>query len=145
MTIKEALDFIKSYKKNDYIKGTTAEGLAQGIKWLNAIETEIYNNIILTHEYNEGETEITFEGYDTTTPDSTEMIVPTPYDDLYTYYLMSQIDYLNREMQSYDNNIQQYSALRDEFENRYNYSQDQSGNDICTYRRLRSMQDAPGF
>ena len=119
MTIKEALDFVKSYKKNDYIK--TGDS-AQGIKWLNAIETEIYNNIILTHEYNEGETEIEFEGYDTTTPDSTEMIVPTPYDDLYTYYLMSQIDYLNREMQSYDNNIQQYSALRDEFENRYNYS-----------------------
>lgn len=112
MTIKEALDFIKAHKSQKYSD-------AQLIKWLNDLDTDIYQNIICKHEYNEGETEIEFDGYDENTDEDTEMLVPVPYDNIYTFFLSAQISNLQHEMNFYNNDIGQYKTLRDEFYARY--------------------------
>jgi hypothetical protein len=108
MTIKEALDFVNGYKESKYSD-------EQKIKWLNACEADIYNNIICQHEYNEDEEEIEFNGYDSDTDEDTEMIVFPPYDSLYTFYLMAQIAMLQHEFGFFNNYIEQYKAMRDEF------------------------------
>lgn len=46
-----------------------------------------------------------------------ELIVPSPYDQLYVSYLKAKIDYANEEFESYANNQAQYSLDFDRFEN----------------------------
>ena len=62
------------------------------IKWLSRLETRIYQEIICTHEYNGGETEITFDGYGEGDGEK-ELLVGEPYDEMYIRWLEAQIDY----------------------------------------------------
>ena len=41
--------------------------------------------------------------YDNDSDDGTEMIIPSPYDMLYVYWLMAKIDHLNQEIDKYNN------------------------------------------
>ena len=57
--------------------------------------------------------------YDDNDEGDTELLVPTPYDSLYTYYLHMQIDKANND-QRYDNSAMSFSNAYNSFSAYYN-------------------------
>ncbi len=107
MTIQELFDTVAKQKPHAYEN-------AELLTWLNRIETRIYDEIIKPHIqknntmiYDGKMTEpfalIPFEGFESTTPLSTELIAQVPYDELYDFYLKMQIDLNNQEYEKYNN------------------------------------------
>jgi len=94
MTIQQAMDKADRMKPNMM----PAE---DKIGFLSEIEGKIHEEIIMTHEHTAEEE--TRPEYDEDTDPTTEMLVPAPYDMIYVYWLMAQIDHLNQEMDKYNN------------------------------------------
>lgn len=94
MTIQQAMDKADRMKPNMM----PAE---DKIGFLSEIEGKIHEEIIMTHEHTAEEE--TRPEYDSDTDLTTEMLVPAPYDMIYVYWLMAQIDHLNQEMDKYNN------------------------------------------
>lgn len=114
MKISEAIAEVDATKINTY-------SVIQKIKWLSRLDNKIYNEIICTHEYNEGETEVTFDGYDETDED-TELIVGEPYAEMYVRWLEAQIDYNNMEYDAFNNCNAVFESIYSAFRNAYNQS-----------------------
>lgn len=87
------------------------------IKWLNDIENTIYNEIVLPRE---GSDRIEKPDITIDSDYSHELIADTPYGRLYVEYLLSRIDYANREYDSYNNMVQQFNESYKEFAAYYN-------------------------
>ena len=94
MTIQEAIDLADQLKPNMMITPVK-------IRFLNEIEGKIHEEIILQHEHTEAEGEK--PEYTTDTDPGTDLIVPAPYDMVYVYWLIAQIDHMNMEMDKYNN------------------------------------------
>lgn len=52
--------------------------------------------------------------------DAPELLVPEPYDGLYDLYIWSKTDFVNREMDNYNNSAAAYNAALDEWKKAYN-------------------------
>ena len=94
MTITEAITMADELKPNMMSKPVK-------IRFLNEIEGKVHTEILMKHEHIEAEE--TCPVYDVNTDPGTAMLVPAPYDMLYVYWLMAQIDHLNMEMDKYNN------------------------------------------
>ena len=102
MNIQEALDMVDRMKPNmmdEQIK----------IRFLSELDGKIHEEIVLKHVFKPSEAKR--PKYDTDTDPGTELIIPAPYDMLYVYYLMMQIDLMNQEMDKYNND----AALFDKY------------------------------
>jgi hypothetical protein len=111
MTIKECIDLVDSLKPNQY-------SIKEKVMWLNFIEQVIINEVLKTHEGYDGRYD-NFEGYSEdkmTMP----MIVPSPYDRLYTQYLKMKIDEENGEVARYNNSATLYNTYMSEYKKNYN-------------------------
>lgn len=114
MKISEAIAEVDAAKINTY-------SVEHKIKWLNRLDTRIYNQIILTHHYNDGEDPVVFDGYDVGDED-TELIVGEPYAEMYVRWLEGQIDYNNMEYDAFNNCNAVFESIYSEFRNAYNQS-----------------------
>ena len=110
MKILEAITKIDTLKPNSYTQ-------TEKVKWLSTLDGTIKNEIIDTHEGGEG---IVFNGYDDETSLETELLVPSPYCDVYLRYLEAQIDYANAEYGKYNNAMAMYNSAYSDFERYYN-------------------------
>lgn len=110
MTIIEALNAI-----DDIYPNTCTQ--EEKIAWLSTLDEKVKKNVIDTHE--DGES-VSFERYTTKTPLDTELLIPSPYTDVYLYWLQAKIDYWNGEMGRYNNSISNYNAEYTAFANAYN-------------------------
>lgn len=110
MTIIEAIQAVDSLKPNSYSE-------LEKIQWLSEIDGTIKAEIIDTHE--DGE-EISFNGYDETTPLETELIVTAPYDRLYKSWLESRIDYANGDYTRYNNSVTVFNTDYLSYQRAYN-------------------------
>lgn len=110
MTIQEILAEVDETNPN-----AIDEGLK--LKWLNTIETTIYTELVLPRDGSElvDKPNITID-----TDYSLELIAQAPYDRLYVEYLLSKIDYTNREWDSYNNIANQFNQSYQEFAAHYN-------------------------
>ena len=115
MTVHEAIAETDHLKPNMYDEGDK-------IRWLSRLEGRIFQEIICTHEFNEGETEIT--EFTPFTPDSgmEDLFVGEPYDELYVRWLEAQIDYNNMEFDSFNNSNAVFESVYSAFRNAYNRS-----------------------
>lgn len=110
MTINEAVELVDRMKPNQYDHETK-------VRWLSKLDGMIFREVIATHE---GGALTQFEGYDDADPD-TVLLVPYPYDeDVYNYFLQSQIDKENGEMAKYNQSIVLYNNAYQTFWNWYN-------------------------
>ena len=109
MTLLEAINRIDALKPNGYSQ-------QDKIRWISDLDGIVKANIIDTHE---GEA-VVFNGYDDNTPLTTELLVPAPYDDIYTRYLEMQIDYTNGEYGKYNNSMQMFDSAYSTYRNYYN-------------------------
>ena len=94
MTIAEALAGIDALKPNSF----TA---AQKIAWLSELDGMVWQELILTHERPAGQTD--WQPYSSITATTTELLVPAPYDQIYTYWLASKNDVFNLEYDKFGN------------------------------------------
>lgn len=82
-------------------------------QWLNDIDAMIKEDIIDTHEDFE---RIEFNGYNEETNESQTLIVPEHYGrDLYSFYLMMKIDYVNAEYAKYNTNAALFQSAYNGF------------------------------
>ena len=111
MTIQQAMDKADAMKPNMMLETVK-------IGFLSEIEGKIHEEIIMTHEHTAEEE--TLPVYDEYTDTSTEMLVPAPYDMVYVYWLMAQIDHLNQEMDKYNNDRRFFEDARGNFADDWN-------------------------
>ena len=110
MKIIDAINKIDALKPNTYND-------AEKVAWLSTLDGMIKKEIIDTHEGGES---VSFDGYTADTPIETELLVKSPYDEVYIYWLESKIDYYNREYVNYNNSITRFNAASSQFSNQYN-------------------------
>lgn len=114
MRIEDAIAEVDSLKPNMFEE-------KEKIKWLSRLDMRIYEEIILTHEYNDGEEEVVFSGYDSDDNEK-ELLVGEPYDELYIHWLEAQIDYNNMEYDSFNASNALFESTYSAFRNAYNRS-----------------------
>jgi hypothetical protein len=110
MKIIDAITQIDNLKPNNYTQ-------EDKIVWLSRLDEMIKKEIIDTHE--DGE-EIVFEGYNEETPVETELLVPSPYDEIYPRWLEAQIDYSNSEYGRFNNSMTMFNTSFGGYANFYN-------------------------
>lgn len=111
MTIKECIDIVDNIKPNQYT-------IKDKVMWLSFIDEIIINEVLKTHEGYDGRYD-NFEGYSEDKL-SVPLIVPSPYDRLYTAYLKMKIDGENGETARYNNSAALYNTYMLEFRKHYN-------------------------
>ena len=111
MTIKDCIDIVDNIKPNQYT-------IKDKVMWLSFIEAIIINEVLKTHEGYDGRYD-DFEGY-TEEKLSVTLIVPSPYDRLYTAYLKMKIDQENGETARYNNSAVLYNSYMQEYRKHYN-------------------------
>lgn len=111
MTIKECIDIVDNIKPNQYT-------IKEKVMWLSFIDEIIINEVLKTHEGYDGSYD-DFEGY-MEDKLSVSLIVPSPYDRLYTAYLKMKIDQENGETARYNNSAVLYNSYMSEYRKHYN-------------------------
>lgn len=111
MKVREAIDRIDSLKHNTYTNG-------EKLDWLNRLDGMIKREIIDTHEGGEF---VPFDGY-TEKDMNKDLLIGTPYDEMYIRWLEAQIDYYNGEIARYNNSMMMYQAAYDSYMRYYNRS-----------------------
>lgn len=111
MTIKECIDNVDNIKPNQY-------GTKEKVQWLSFLDEIIINDVLKTHEGYDGRYD-TFTGY-TEDKLSVTLIVPSPYDRLYTAYIKMKIDGENGETTRYNNSATEYNSYLMEYKKYYN-------------------------
>jgi len=117
--ISEAIAEVDNLKPNMY-------GTKDKIKWLSRLDARIYQEIVQTHERNEGEEDITFTPYTENDTDK-ELLVAQPYDEIYVHWLEAQIDYSNMEYDSFNNSNAMFEAVFAQFRNAHNRCHEPKG------------------
>ncbi len=110
MTIIEAINNIDAIKPNSFEQ-------TEKIKWLSILDGSIKREIIDTHEGADG---VVFNGYDGNTPLDTELLVSSPYDEIYLRWLEARIDHANNEYAKYNNSSVMFNNSYNEFWRYYN-------------------------
>ena len=109
MTIIEVINRLNDLKHNTYTQSDKVE-------WLSRLDSMVKKHIIDAHEPDE---ELIFTGYDDTTDLQTELLVPSPHDEMYLRWLEAQIDYHNGEYDKYNNAIIMFNAAYEAYQSYY--------------------------
>lgn len=117
----EHLSYIGVIARTDELK-PNMYSLRMKINWLLRLEQQIKLKIIDTHEGPEIPEipPMVAENQDVHEVSDTPMLVPEPFQDVYTHYLCSQIDYANGEYERYNNSNAMFQAAYKEYANWYN-------------------------
>jgi hypothetical protein len=102
MTVQSAIE------RADEMRAGNSAPEEMKIRWLSELDGVIYNDVILTHE-------VEAEPYMGYKDDVTKkLIAEEPYDVLYVYWLMAQIDLKASELNKYNNSLALFKdALKD--------------------------------
>jgi len=92
MTINRALELIDNTHPSQYDRDTK-------IGWLSDLDKKTYE-MQLNHE---GTWALDFGGYTANTSGDTEMLIPSPYDEIYPTYLDMKISLNDRDYAFYNN------------------------------------------
>ena len=119
MTIKECIDIVDNIKPNQYT-------VREKVMWLSFLDKVIIDDVLKTHEGYDGRYD-SFEGY-TEDKLSVTLIVPSPYDEVYTAYLKMKIDGENGETAKYNNSMVLYNTYMLKYRKYYNKTHMPLGN-----------------
>ena len=112
MKLGDAISRLDELKPNGFSRG-------QKIFWLSALDSTVKEEIIDRHE---GAEKVSFAPYDEQSAEDTELLVPSPYDEVYLRYMEAQIDYANGEYERFNNSSAMYAAAWSAYERFYNRS-----------------------
>jgi hypothetical protein len=111
MTIKECIDIVDSLKPNQYSP-------EDKVRWLSFIDRLIINDVLKTHEDYDEKYDL-FDGYSADKLGE-KLIVPAPYDQLYTEFVKMKIDEENGETARYNNTATMFNSYLTVFKKWYN-------------------------
>lgn len=115
MTVQDAIE-----RANDMRAGNSASDDLK-TKWLSEIDHIIYNDVIKTHHITDENLKKydsqKFEAYEDC---SAELIAVAPYDVLYIYWLMAQIDLKASELNKYNNSLALFKESLKDYKAWYN-------------------------
>ncbi|MEG1578241.1 MAG: hypothetical protein RR336_05715 [Oscillospiraceae bacterium] len=96
------------------------DALDDGTKsgWLIELDGKLYRDVILKHVPLSGEV-MPVPPRSFPEDAAKPLIVPVPFDILYDLYLMSQIDFCNREMDNYNNSALAFNTALDDYKRDY--------------------------
>lgn len=111
------------------------------IEWLNRLDQWIFDQVITPREKDAG-TPSAFEPYGPPfiegdsgeDPGDRELLIPSPYDETYRFYLEMQIDLANLEMDKYANSNALYKTARDQYIRAYNRAHRRL--DVCRHHHF---------
>ena len=112
MKISEAIHEADYLEPNQY-------DVQDKIKWLSRLDLKIKHEVFDTHRYNDGEEEVTFDGYADDDVDA-ELLVGEPYAEMYIHWLQAQINYHNREYDGFNAANAMFDSVYSSFRNHYN-------------------------
>lgn len=104
MKINKALEIINQTHPSEYDRDTM-------IGWLSDLDKKVYA-LQLRHDM---ETAIDFNGYTGSTDGNTEMLVESPYDELYPQYLDMKISLTDRDYAFYNNSAVLFEGMWKEY------------------------------
>lgn len=113
MTISEAIAEVDHLKPNMY-------GEKEKVRWLSRLDTRIQRDILDTHETSEDDGLPEFDGYTDDTSGDTVLLAKEPYDEMYVHWLSAQIDYANRELESFNSSNAMFESVFASFRNYWN-------------------------
>lgn len=108
MTIQQAIE-----RANEMRKGNSFNDELK-VKWLSELDGSIYHDVIARHKNNK--ISAMPEYADDT---SVELIAEAPFDVLYVYYLMAQIDLASSEINKYNASVSLYNTAYQNYRNHY--------------------------
>ena len=111
MTVNEAIARVGSLRPGSVCSH------AELTKWLEELDTQIWREIILTHE---GGEETAEPHYDPASGGDETLLAASPHDRLYLSFLFSEIDRMNGEIARYNNSVSTFNAEYAAFRNAYN-------------------------
>jgi hypothetical protein len=123
MRVDEVLAFVDEVKPNvisDEVK----------ITWLNTLERKIFHHLVMNYEH-----ELDEEGNEPKEPHigeedkGTELIAPEEYADVYRYYLLAKIDFMNQDTDLYLNDAAMFNQAYTELCNYWSRTHKQLGPD----------------
>ena len=109
MTVQQAIE-----RANEMRCGNSASDEMK-IRWLSELDGMIYNDVIKRHKGNESRTMPEYTSDNT----NAELIVEAPYNVLYVYYLMAQIDLAASEINKYNASVSLYNTALGNYKNWY--------------------------
>ena len=104
MKVREILEVIAQTRPNAYTD-------AEKIRWLNTVEGRVYTDIMSKADDGLNWTFIPFEEGQ----EERELVVPVPFTDIYTYYLMAMIDFHNGDSGRYNDTVVLYNDAWENF------------------------------
>lgn len=110
MTIIEAINRLDKIKPNGYDQ-------SDKVTWLSELDGMVKQTVTDTHE---GDENISFTGYDATTPLDTVLLIPSPYDSAYLDWLAAKIDFADGEYARYNNSMTRFNDTFLAFSRFYN-------------------------
>lgn len=111
MTIDQALHTVDELLPNQIER-------ARKIAWLDTIDRQIFRDVIARHDP-DADTPETFAGYSQDTDPDTALLAKAPYDEIYRFYLETQINFANREIDAYNESAALYGAAWGNFAREY--------------------------
>ena len=106
MTINQAITKAKRLKPNTFSDG-------EMVAWLSRCDRVLVQSILQTHLGTAAEE--AFDGYTAAHMDK-ELIAPAPYDAMYPYWIMAQVDLANGEYDQYNASITLFNGEYQAFE-----------------------------
>ena len=109
MTLQGAIDQADERKPNSMSRSLK-------VNLLSELDGLICREILAKHAHLDGDPDYEhFTGYDDSTDQGTALIAPWPYDKMYAYWLMANIDEQNLEMDKYNNDSAQFNNYYRQF------------------------------
>jgi hypothetical protein len=121
-TVAKVIAKLDKLKPNAYDNPTK-------LSWINEVEERIYQDIILRKKVAEDEVEEVFTVFTDATDDERELVVESPYLDVYFQYLSSKVDYHNQDFGLYNNSTSIFNKTLQDY--------------AAYYRRNNRAKDCP--
>jgi hypothetical protein len=108
MTISTAINRTDALCANTYTR-------EEKINWLSTLDGMV-KTLVMNHYEEEAPA---FNGYDSATPEDTELLIPAPFDECYGFWLCAKIHEADTEYDKYNGAIETFDAAWIRYQNWY--------------------------
>lgn len=103
MTPNKVIEIVDKLKPNSY----TDE---DKLRWINELDGMVQRLVFQSDEIKQ---------YSYPDDMDTELLIPAPYDEAYSFFLQAKIDFYNREYSNYNNSAAMFENTYDEYKKDY--------------------------